>query len=136
ALVTPRPNKSRGEPLLARTLLRSEHVATTTTTWHMRRDEFVRLFRSHVAYLHLSHPEGFPSPVLEAFGASCLVIGFAGLGGHHFMRDGVNYLLASDGDWRTVVELTRAASCSGPGAYDSILGAARQTALMFDERRL
>jgi glycosyltransferase involved in cell wall biosynthesis len=136
ALVTPRMDKSRGEPLLARTLLRKLRIAVTTTTSLMHRDDFVRLFRCHPVYLHLSYPEGFPCPVLEAFGAGCLVIGFAGMGGLHFMRDGVNSLVVDDGDWRAVVELARQAALSPRGAYDSMLDAARQTARAYDERRL
>ena len=136
ALITPRRDKNRGEPLLARDELRRLRIATTTMTDFMHRNDFARLFRCHPVYLHLSYPEGFPNPVLEAFGAGCLVIGFAGMGGLHFMEDGANCLIAADGDWQAVVRMVQHVHRSEPGAYDVLLAGARATARHYDERRL
>lgn len=136
ALVIARRDKHRGEPFAAVPALRSRGIAVTLVTGHLHRRDFVRLFRSHSLYLHLSHPEGFPTPVIEAYGAGCLVAGFAGIGGLEFMRDGENCLLARDGDWAAAVESAATCHTSAPGAYDGLLRMARTTAIAYDEARM
>ncbi len=136
ALMIPRPDKHQGEPERVREALRLAGVATVTVQRFLDRREFISLFRFHRVYLHLSHPEGFPAPVLEAFAGGALVIGFSGVGGSHFMKDRVNCLLAKDGDWRTVVEMTIAVQRSRPGEFDGLLAEARRCAVKYDDLRL
>jgi glycosyltransferase involved in cell wall biosynthesis len=136
ALVIPRERKHRGEPYLAAWALRTVGMDVSICDRPMHRRAFLALFRAHDLYLHLSRPEGFPGPVIEAFGAGCLVAGFAGVGGLHFMRHGDNCLLAEDGDWRRVVEQATALRNVAADAVDAMLASARATAARFDEAAL
>lgn len=133
-LVVDRPDKHLGEPARLRDLLRARRdLDVTFVDWSMPRSDFVALFRAHDVYLHVSHPEGFPISILEAFGAGCLVVGFAGIGGLEFMQDGRNCFVVADGDVAGV-DATLAAVVQRPGAeLDAILHNARETALAFPE---
>ncbi|MFY9343900.1 MAG: glycosyltransferase [Planctomycetota bacterium] len=134
-LLVDRPDKNQGEPARVRDRLRQRGGIEVTYVDHpMPRDEFVRLFRTHDAYLHLSHPEGFPISILEAFGAGCLVVGFAGIGGLEFMRDRVNCFVVADGDADGVVGVLDGALARSPLELDAVLHAARETARAFPEQ--
>jgi hypothetical protein len=132
-LAIPRERKHRGEPYLAAWALEAAGFEVDVRDRPMHRRDFVALFREHDVYLHLSRPEGFPGPVIEAFGAGCLVVGFAGVGGLHFMRHGENCLLAEDGDWRRAVDHVLALSAADPESSARLLAAARETSCRYDE---
>ncbi len=133
ALINPRFGKHRNEPYLTARMLEDSGLDVTVAERPMHRNDFVRLFRDHALYLHLSYPEGFPGPVAEAFGAGCLVAGFTGLGGLEFMRDGENCLTAEDGDWRQVVRHARSVLRRPAAELSAMIASARATILRYDE---
>ncbi len=133
ALINPRCGKHRNEPYLAARLLEDSGLEVTVADRPMHRNDFVRLFRDHALYLHLSYPEGFPGPVAEAFGAGCLVAGFTGLGGLEFMHDEDNCLTAEDGDWRRVVRHARSVLTRPAAELSALIASARETILRYDE---
>jgi hypothetical protein len=134
-LLNPRRGKHRNEPYLAARTLEDSGLAVRIVDGLMHRDDYVRLFREHSLYLHLSRPEGFPGPVMEAFGAGCLVVGFTGGGGDEFMRHERNCLVAPDGDWRAAVALARSTLRRPAAELTALLADARATALRYDETR-
>ncbi|MBI4879193.1 MAG: glycosyltransferase [Planctomycetes bacterium] len=135
-LVIDRLDKHQGEPeRVYAELLRHERLAVTYVRPRMPRDAFVQLFRHHDVYVHLGYPEGFPVSVLEAFGAGCLVVGFAGLGGLEFMRGGKNCFLVADGDWEAAARRVLALETMPRAAWAAMLAAARRTARRCGEAR-
>ncbi len=135
-LVLDRLDKHQGEPERAYAeLLRHDRLAVTYVRPRLPRDAFVRLFRSHDVYVHLGYPEGFPVSVLEAFGAGCLVVGFAGLGGLEFMRDGKNCFVVTDGAWEAAVRRVLALEPMPRAAWAAMLAAAHRTARRCNEAR-
>lgn len=134
-LLIDRIDKNNGEPALARAALERRGLPVALVDERLPRAAFVELFRQHDVYLHLSYREGFPISVLEAFGAGCLVAGFAGRGGLEFMRDGHNCFVAGDGDWANLVERTFEVAAAPRARPDAMLVAARATALEFPEAR-
>lgn len=134
-LVVDRPDKHLGEPARLRDRLRARRdLDLTYVDRPMPRTEFVAQFRAHDVYLHASHPEGFPISILEAFGAGCLVVGFAGIGGLEFMQDGRNCFVAADGDVDGVVAMLARALQRPAAELDAILCRARETASAFPEQ--
>lgn len=102
-LIIDRRDKNQGEPRWVQDALESTGTSVTYVRPRMPRTGFVGLFREHDVYVHLSHPEGFPVSILEAFASRCLVVGFAGCGGLEFMRNGENCVVVPDGDWAAAV---------------------------------
>lgn len=106
-----------------------------------------RLASCHV-FLATGFPEGCPLPPLEALASGCLVAGFAGFGGHDYLRQalpggyvpeyaprpvawGENAFLAADGDaLGATLALERAArlTLDGGAGLDAMLANARLTA--------
>lgn len=133
-LLIDRPDKHRGEPSAARERLRQRtDIEVTYVASPMPRQQFVELFRAHDVYLHLSHPEGFPISVLEAFGAGCLVVGFAGIGGLEFMQHDRNCFVAPDGDVAGAIATLTEALHRPSAELDQLLACARATAAAFPE---
>lgn len=60
--------------------------------------EVAERLSSAAIFLAAEPSEGFGLPALEAMASGCIVVGFTGGGGRDFMRDGLNCLLADDGD--------------------------------------
>jgi radical SAM protein with 4Fe4S-binding SPASM domain len=131
-LLVDRVDKNRGEPRRVRQALQARGFDVTLIEPSMHRDRFVELFRAHDVYFHLSYREGFPLSVLEAFGAGCLVVGFAGRGGLEFMRDGENCLVVEDGDWRSAVLRFQEELENPRDRLDSFLAAAHATVVGYD----
>ena len=132
-LLVDRLDKHRGEPLAAHAELLAAGHAVRLVDERMPRARFVRHFAESDVYLHLSYREGFPVSILEAFGAGCVVIGFSGRGGLHFMRDGANCRVVPDGDWRAAVGALDDLLIAAPERWDALRAAARATALAHDE---
>jgi glycosyltransferase involved in cell wall biosynthesis len=135
-LLVDRPSKHNGEPRLVLDWLRRRGLDPTYISDPMARDAFVSLFREHDAYLHLSYREGFPTPVIEAFGSGCLVLGFAGRGGAEFMRDRENSWLFGDGDWLAVAGAAARLRELPAVEWNGLLEAAHRTACHYSEERL
>ena len=131
-LLVDRVDKNRGEPQRVQQVLQARGIDVTLVEPSMHRDQFVELFRTHDVYFHLSYREGFPLSVLEAFGAGCLVVGFAGRGGLEFMRDRENCLVVEDGDWRAAVSRFLQELGQSRSQLDELLNAARATAVGLD----
>lgn len=134
-LLVDRLDKNRGEPAQARQALRARGRDVLLLDERMPRERFVRHFAETDVYLHLSYREGFPVSILEAFGAGCVVIGFAGRGGLHFMRDGENCRVVPDGDWRAAIASLDELLDSPAAVWQRLRDAARRTALLHDEHR-
>jgi hypothetical protein len=135
-LIVDRPDKHRGEPAdVARALCGQPHVDVTYVDRPLPRTEFTELFCQHDVYLHLSWPEGFPISILEAFGAGCLVAGFAGRGGLEFMRDGDNCFVVADGDRDGVVAALARVLATPRPVLDAMLRRALATARNHAEQR-
>lgn len=131
-----RPGKNAGEPRLVQEALKRHGLeilrVESPAAPHV---DFVGAFRQYDAYLHLSHPEGFPGPVIEAFGSGALVIGFTGVGGAEFMRDGDNCLVCPDGDWRNVVETTLRVWRLDSATWNRLIANALRTAASYSEAK-
>lgn len=132
-LIVDRPDKHRGEPAEARAQLVRRGMAVTCVDRPLSRREFTALFASHDVYLHLSYPEGFPISILEAFGAGCLVIGFAGCGGLEFMHNAVNCCVVPDGCVAEVVERLELVLRAPRTGLDAMLASAWATAHRYGE---
>ncbi|MCB9899598.1 MAG: glycosyltransferase [Planctomycetes bacterium] len=132
-LLVDRVDKHRGEPARARDALRSAGLPVHVLDERMPRTRFVRHFAEADVYLHLSYREGFPVSILEAFGAGCVVVGFSGRGGLHFMRPGENCLVVDDGDWRAATDAVAELLRAPPARWDALRRSARATALAHDE---
>jgi hypothetical protein len=134
-LIVSRNDKHRGEPLRARAALERAGLPVTYVDERMDRTRFVALFRRHDVYLHLSYREGFPVSILEAFGAGCLVVGFAGRGGLEFMRDGDNCHVVADGDWAAAVSRTLELRDASLAIWTEMRSRARATAREYPRQR-
>ncbi|MFK7740599.1 MAG: glycosyltransferase [Planctomycetota bacterium] len=137
-LLIDRPNKHAGEPREVQSHLHDRcrlDVEVTYVDQSLPRDAFTALFRNHDFYLHLSHPEGLPISILEAFGAGCLVIGFAGIGGLEFMVDGDNCFIVADGNVPATIDALAHALRQPCETLNAMLYRARRTAATFDEAR-
>jgi hypothetical protein len=89
--------------------------------------------------LSVSLAEGFGLFSLEAMASGCVVVGFTAGGGRDFMRDGVNCMIAPDGDEARVVgALEESMERIRRGLAKPLLAAALDTARQFSpaiERR-
>jgi glycosyltransferase involved in cell wall biosynthesis len=60
--------------------------------------ELVIEYQKSDIFLATGYPEGFGLPPLEAMACGCVVVGFSGGGGLEYMENGLNSLVADDGD--------------------------------------
>lgn len=94
-----------------------------------------RLSRASI-FLAAGYSEGFGLPSLEAMASGCLVVGFAGGGGLEFMEDGVNCLLAEDGNSEEAAEkLKLAMRLVSENRHRDLVENAIQTARKFSPER-
>jgi glycosyltransferase involved in cell wall biosynthesis len=81
-------------------------------------------------FLATGYPEGFGLPPLEAMACGCVVVGFSGGGGLEYMNDGVNSLVADDGDVMTTAKYI--VDCLGSKSLkDKLRTNALNTSLIF-----
>lgn len=134
-LIVERPDKHNGEPMRVCDALRREGLDITYVDKMIPRVEFVELFKQHDVYLHLSYNEGFPVSIMEAFGAGCMVIGFAGRGGLEFMVHGENCLIAAEGDWESVVQTVLNIPSMDQETWDRMVRNGRKTTVAYPRSR-
>lgn len=96
----------------------------------LTQDELAEKLRQSCIYVHLSYPEGFPAPVIEAWLCGAGAVGYAGGGGLEFMLHGHNALVAPDGDVDSVLEYIRILLC---GIWSGLAREGRRTALRYNQ---
>ena len=96
----------------------------------LTQDKLAEKLRQSCIYVHLSYPEGFPAPVIEAWLCGTGVVSYAGGGGLEFMLHGHNALIAPDGDIDGVLEYIRILLC---GIWSGLAHEGRRVALRYNQ---
>lgn len=68
----------------------------------LTRSEYAKEIQNAAIFLNLSPAEGYPTSCLEAMAAGALVVGFDSMGGRGILNNGVNCVLAQNGDYVTL----------------------------------
>ena len=61
--------------------------------------EYAKMLRESKIYLSVTIPKGIPTDCMEAMASGCIVVGYAGIGGHQYLKDGENCFLVDDNDY-------------------------------------
>jgi glycosyltransferase involved in cell wall biosynthesis len=108
----------------------SDHEFELVIVDSLTERELVLEYQKADIFIATGYPEGFGLPALEAMACGCVVVGFSGGGGLEYMVNGVNSLIAEDGD--TITAANHTMNClSNQTLKEGLRAKGLQTALNF-----